>query len=82
MHVQHLYNFSRWWFYLLYAYGKVPEPFPFAPPQWILSVALFIPVMIFYAYLLMALVDVFKDVLSTLTESERKFKEKNVIFGS
>jgi len=78
MHVQHLHNFPQWWFHLLYAYGKAAEPFPFTPPQWILSVVLFIPVTVFYAYLSMGLVDVFKCVFSTLTASERRF----LIIGS
>jgi len=75
---QYLRDFHRWWFHLLYAYEKVSEPFPFTPPQWILSVALFIPVTVFYAYLSMALVDVFKSVFYSLTSSERRF----LIIGS
>ena len=69
---KHLGETENWWFHIFQAFGFTGGS-GFTPPRWILSFILFIPLTVFYIYMVMSFTEIIKSVLTTLSGNERKF---------
>ncbi|MDD2418268.1 MAG: hypothetical protein PHR24_02955 [Oscillospiraceae bacterium] len=71
--IAYLNNAKAWWFHLPYALGIVSQPAGLTLPQWLLSLVLFIPLSLFYMFLVTSLFQVVKSVLMSLSKYECRF---------
>ena len=73
VNIEYLNNINEWWFHLPYAFEFAAQPAGFAPPGWILTLLLFIPLTVFFLYFITALTGVVQSVMTTLSKAEKRF---------